>query len=133
MPSSGHSHRFLSFWLPELLTALEAWLQQSSVTVVSPDQLALQDRLALLCQGPLVTRVQQIFYMVLLSSSVLQFIPIIGIIPCQVERSALALVEFNMIGDCPALIYPDMCLSVIFKLIFSPSLYHNSNGTESVQ
>lgn len=73
------------------------------------------------------------FYMALLSSSVLQFVPIIGIILSQVERSALALVKFNMVGDCPALIYPDICPSVIFKLMFPPSIYHNSNGTESVQ
>lgn len=132
MPSSGNSYRFLPFWLPKVLTWSMAAAVQS-VTVVSPDQLALQDRLALLCQGPLVTRVQQIFYMALLSSSVLHFVPIIGLIPSQVERSALALVKFNMIGDCPALIYPDICPSVIFKLMFFPSIYHNSNGTESVQ
>lgn len=103
------------------------------VAVVSPDQLAVQDRLVLLCQGPLVTCVQQILYMALLSSSVPQFVPRIGSIPSQVERSALALVKFIRVGDCPALIYPDMCPLATFKLIFSPSVYHNSNGTESVQ
>lgn len=103
------------------------------VAVVSPDQLAVQDRLDLLCQGPLVTCVQQILYMALLSSSVPQFVPRIGSIPSQVERSAHALIKFIRVGDCLALIYPDMCPLATFKLIFSPSVYHNSNGTESVQ
>lgn len=80
-----------------------------------------------------MTCVQQIFYMALLSSSILQFVPRIGNILSQVERSALALVKFNRGGDCPALIYPDMYPLVTFKLIFSLSVYHNSNGAESVQ
>lgn len=62
------------------------------------------------------------------------FVPIVRITPSQAGSSALVLVKFNMVGDCLALIYPDMCPSVICRLIFSPSsIYHSSNGTESVQ